>query len=83
MREGKLGVVMSDTGYQEFAPNGDRCVVLEHGRRYEVETRNAGIWWIMEFEAPQESGTEDGEAKADRAFAEPDANHGTCVETGN
>ena len=28
MQEGKLGVVMSDTGYQEVTPNGDRFVVL-------------------------------------------------------
>jgi len=61
MQEGKLGVVMSDTGYQEFAPNGDRFVVLEHGRRYEVEP-GTPEFRIMEFERYKVR-TEDGEAK--------------------
>lgn len=61
MQEGKLGVVMSDTGYQEFAPNGDRFVVLEHGRRYEVEP-GTPEFKVMEFERYKVR-TEDGEAK--------------------
>lgn len=61
MQEGKLGVVMSDTGYQEFAPNGDRFVVLEHGRRYEVEPGKPEFR-VMEFERYKVR-TEDGEAK--------------------
>lgn len=32
----RLGVTMSASGHQEVAPNGDRFVVLENGRRYEV-----------------------------------------------
>jgi len=61
MQDGKLGVVMSDTGYQEFAPNGDRFVVLEHGRRYEVEP-GTPEFKVMEFERYKVR-TEDGEAK--------------------
>jgi lipopolysaccharide export system permease protein len=49
MQEGKLGVVVSDTGYQEFAPNGDRFVVLESGKRYEIEPGTAAFR-VMEFE---------------------------------
>jgi len=33
----RLGVTMAATGHQESAANGDRFMVLEHGRRYEVE----------------------------------------------
>jgi len=33
----RLGVTMAATGYQENAANGDRFMVLEKGRRYEVE----------------------------------------------
>ena len=61
MQEGKLGVGMSDTGYQEFAPNGDRFVVLEHGRRYEVEP-GTPEFKVMEFERYKVR-TEDGESK--------------------
>ena len=32
----RLGVTMAATGYQETAANGDRFMVLEKGRRYEV-----------------------------------------------
>jgi lipopolysaccharide export system permease protein len=62
MQDGKLGVVMSDTGYQESAPNGDRFVVLEKGRRYEVEP-GTPQFKIMEFERYKVR-TQDGEAKA-------------------
>ena len=61
MQEGKLGVVMSDTGYQEVAPNGDKFVVLENGRRYEVEP-GTPQFKVMEFERYKVR-TEDGEAK--------------------
>jgi lipopolysaccharide export system permease protein len=33
----RLGVTMAATGHQESAVNGDRFMVLEQGRRYEVE----------------------------------------------
>lgn len=33
----RLGVTMAARGYQEVAANGDRFIVLENGRRYEVE----------------------------------------------
>ena len=62
MQDGKLGVVMSDTGYQESAPNGDRFVVLEKGRRYEVEP-GTPQFKIMEFERYKVR-TQDGEAKS-------------------
>jgi lipopolysaccharide export system permease protein len=61
IQEGKLGVVMSDSGYQETASNGDRFVVLEHGRRYEVEP-GTPEFKVMEFERYRVR-TEDGEAK--------------------
>jgi lipopolysaccharide export system permease protein len=34
-QQGKLGVSMSRSGRTETAPNGDRFIVLEQGRRYE------------------------------------------------
>ena len=37
VQAGRLGVTMAATGHQEIAANGDRFVVLENGRRYEVE----------------------------------------------
>lgn len=33
----RLGVTMAATGHQEIADNGDRFMVLENGRRYEIE----------------------------------------------
>lgn len=36
-----LGVTMAARGHQEIAPNGDRFIVLENGRRYEVEPGSA------------------------------------------
>lgn len=60
-QEGKLGVVMSDVGYQETAGNGDRFMVLEHGRRYEVEP-GSPEFKVMEFERYRVR-TEDSEAK--------------------
>jgi lipopolysaccharide export system permease protein len=35
VQQGKLGVSMSRSGRTETAPNGDRFIVLEQGRRYE------------------------------------------------
>lgn len=61
VQEGKLGVVMSNSGYQEFAENGDRFVVLEHGRRYEVEP-GTPEFKVMEFERYRVR-TEDAEAR--------------------
>jgi lipopolysaccharide export system permease protein len=61
MQDGRLGVVMSNQGYQEFAPNGDRFIVLEHGRRYEVEP-GTPEFRVMDFERYRLR-TEDGEAK--------------------
>ena len=61
LQEGKLGVVMSDTGYHETAANGDRFVVLERGRRYEVEP-GTPEFKVMEFERYKVR-TEDGQAK--------------------
>jgi len=61
LQDGKLGVVVSDQGYQEFAENGDRFVVLEKGRRYEVEP-GSPQFRVMEFERYRVR-TEDGEAK--------------------
>jgi len=49
MQEGKLGVVMASSGHQEFAANGDRFMVLENGRRYEIEP-GSPQFKIMEFE---------------------------------
>ena len=66
MQNGKLGVVMSNSGYQESAANGDRFVVLEHGRRYEVEP-GSPAFKVMEFERYRVR-AEDAETKpADRS----------------
>ncbi len=48
-QDGKLGVVMADSGHQEIAENGDRFVVLEKGRRYEVEP-GSPAFRVMDFE---------------------------------
>ena len=37
MQNQRLGVTMAKAGHQEIAPNGDRFIVLENGRRSEVE----------------------------------------------
>ncbi len=44
----RLGVTMAATGYQEIASNGDRFIILENGRRYEVEPGSAEFR-IMEY----------------------------------
>jgi lipopolysaccharide export system permease protein len=61
VQDGKLGVVMSDTGHQRLAGNGDRFVVLESGRRYEVKP-GTPEFKVMEFERYQVR-IEDGEAR--------------------
>ena len=45
----RSGVSMSRTGYIEVAPNGDRFIVLETGRRYEGTPGEAG-YRVTEFE---------------------------------
>ena len=49
MRNQRLGVTMAATGHQEFAPNGDRFIVLENGRRYEVDP-GSPEFRILEYE---------------------------------
>ena len=49
IQHGKLGVTMAATGYQETAENGDRFMVLEKGRRYEV-VPGTPEFRIMEFD---------------------------------
>ena len=39
----RLGVTMAGTGHQEIAANGDRFIVLQDGRRYELEPGLAGF----------------------------------------
>ncbi len=50
VQHGKLGVTMASKGYQETAENGDRFMVLEKGRRYEV-VPGTPEFRIMEFDA--------------------------------
>lgn len=49
VQHGKLGVTMASRGYQETAANGDRFMVLEKGRRYEVAP-GTPEFRIMEFD---------------------------------
>lgn len=49
MQHGRLGVMMSTSGYTESLPNGDRFVVLVNGRRYEG-TPGSSEYRVMEFE---------------------------------
>jgi lipopolysaccharide export system permease protein len=49
VQQGQSGVVRSERGYTETAPNGDRFLVLEKGRRYEGEPGEAA-YRVMEFE---------------------------------
>jgi lipopolysaccharide export system permease protein len=48
MQNQRLGVTMAATGHQEFAENGDRFIVLEDGRRYEMLPGSAEFR-IMEY----------------------------------
>jgi len=52
VQDGKLGVVMSDAGYLETVGDGQRAVVLENGRRYEVLPGSAAFK-VMAFERYQ------------------------------
>ena len=61
VENGKLGVVMSSSGHQEVAANGDRFVVLEHGRRYQIEP-GTPEFKVMEFERYKVR-NEDGQVK--------------------
>lgn len=49
IHQGKQGVSMSRTGNTETAPNGDRFIVLEHGRRYDGAPGDAQ-YRVTEFE---------------------------------
>lgn len=49
VQNGRVGVVVSQEGYQETRANGDRFVVLQNGRRYEGLPGTAE-YRIMEFE---------------------------------
>jgi lipopolysaccharide export system permease protein len=49
MLQGRLGVVMAAAGHSEVGSNGDHFVVLEHGRRYELEPGQSNFR-VMEFE---------------------------------
>ena len=44
----RLGVTTAATGHQEIAENGDRFIVLENGRRYEIEPGTPELR-ILEF----------------------------------
>jgi lipopolysaccharide export system permease protein len=48
MNKQQLGVTMATTGHQEFAENGDRFIVLENGRRYEMQPGSVEFR-IMEY----------------------------------
>lgn len=61
MQDGRLGVVMSRSAAQEVHENGDRFLVLERGRRYEVEPGSAAFR-VMDFERYAVR-AEDGEAR--------------------
>ncbi|MDR3220682.1 MAG: LPS export ABC transporter permease LptF [Candidatus Accumulibacter sp.] len=41
MQDQRLGVTLAATGYQEFAENGDRFIVLQDGWRYEMQPGSA------------------------------------------
>lgn len=61
IQDGKLGVVMSSAGSQLLMDNGDRFLVLEQGKRYEVEPGSAAFR-VMDFERYMVR-TEDGVAQ--------------------
>ncbi len=48
VQAGRLGVTMAGTGHQEIAANGDRFIVLQDGRRYELDSGTAGFR-ILEY----------------------------------
>jgi lipopolysaccharide export system permease protein len=49
MQNGRMGVVATAQGRTEVALNGDRFIVLEHGRRYEG-TPGTAEYRVMEFD---------------------------------
>lgn len=49
MQHGRLGVIAASQGYTEVAPNGDKFIVLMHGRRYESVAGSAE-YRVMEFD---------------------------------
>jgi len=49
LQNGRLGVMVAAAGHTETAPNGDRFLVLERGRRYEGVPGTAE-YRVMEFE---------------------------------
>lgn len=50
MQQGRLGVVAAAEGHTEAAENGDRFIVLTHGRRYEGVAGSAE-YRVMEFDS--------------------------------
>lgn len=48
MQNNRLGVTMAATGHQEIAANGDRFIVLQNGRRYEMQPGSLE-YRIMEY----------------------------------
>lgn len=48
-QHGRLGVMAAATGHVQSMPNGDRFLVMEHGRRYEG-TPGTPEFRVMEFE---------------------------------
>jgi len=50
MQQGRLGVVAAAQGHTEVAGNGDRFIVLTHGRRYEG-VAGAAEYRVMEFDS--------------------------------
>ena len=49
VQQGRLGILVSKSGFKETAPNGDRFVVLINGRRYEGVPGTAA-YRVMGFE---------------------------------
>lgn len=49
VQNGKLGVMVAQQGHQEIAPNGDKFLILQNGRRYEGEAGTPDFR-ILEFE---------------------------------
>ncbi len=48
-RDGRFGVVVAEKGFQQIAPNGDKFVVLQNGRRYQG-TPGSLDFRIVEFD---------------------------------
>lgn len=49
MQHGRLGVIAASQGHTEVAENGDKFIVLTHGRRYEG-TAGVAEYRVMEFD---------------------------------